>query len=680
MSSNAGYDRSSRSDGLLGGYIFSRPLLSLVLGIPSLLLLGLIAAGYGWVGTDVRLVSIPIYESQLIKARTAGDRPGQLIALNTLVQMRPDTNEYRYDLAVLRLEDENPANGVAMMRDLSERGFNPARLWVARQSFVVGAKIEDCRKAVDILRAVVEDDPKNATAHAMLADAYLMLKQPELAAPHTRMATKLDPIYWLKYSRLLSTMGHSAEAKKAAKQASIALQNLVAKDPTDTQRRIQWSHALRTQGRLKESLTALERGLRLDAENEELKQEMCLVFASTATSEQAGGIVDYRRFSGLLQQALKFDPSNVKVIGQLAEVPNSEHTVDDALLADIRKVLSQKSAESPDNAKISGLLAWCEFQLDDQDAAFERLKASAESHPGLGLQLATLYRDIGQETEARKEAIKVGKHFQAMSKKEPENSQHQLNMATAFSFLKKWDPALAVLDRIDTDVLDEDQAKRVQSARVRYRLKMCYALQKGEKKDPQRQLELMQQVLQIDSGNRLAIAGIGIIARDKSAVGKRARQKMQAMLSTGQNAFQVHSHLGTNAIIANDYELAVKHLEQAHRISSIDPLVCNNLAFAICQAPSTDKIDYDRSLALSEQALGRLPNNPEILKTRGVVYLKLERFEDALHDFESVLKRNNDDPEVHKYLAETYTALKNDELAELHLKLSRKSRKSAGDL
>ena len=49
--------------------------------------------------------------------------------------------------------------------------------------------------------------------------------------------------------------------------------------------------------------------------------------------------------------------------------------------------------------------------------------------------------------------------------------------------------------------------------------------------------------------------------------------------------------------------------------------------------------------------------------------MKLERFEDALHDFETSLAQDKSNPDTHRYLAAAYSALGNDELAAVHQRL-----------
>ena len=66
---------------------------SLMLGLPTVLVLAGLIALHGWVG-DVELFAMPNYEKQFNEARDAGDESVSRVAINALVQMRPNNTEY----------------------------------------------------------------------------------------------------------------------------------------------------------------------------------------------------------------------------------------------------------------------------------------------------------------------------------------------------------------------------------------------------------------------------------------------------------------------------------------------------------------------------------------------------------------------------------------------------------
>lgn len=667
------YNKASRADGIVGGYVFSRAKIKLLWGLPTIVLLGGIVIGIGWIGGDVRLHAVPVYEMKHDAARESDDDRERLVVLNTLVQMRPDNDLYRYNLALLKLEDEQPAACLAMMRSLSERGYRDATLWMARRLLTFKtATVTDCDQVVAALRQVVTDEPKNAVAHATLADIYLAIKQPQLAEPHASIAARLDPVYWLKFSRLMTHLGHPQRAQKAAADATVALRDLVAVSPGDVQRRIQWSYALRAQGRLGESLDVLQSGLEQDGNDQLLQQEMCRVITDAAIAERAGGVVDFQRFSLLLQQALGHDPANLATVRELAKIPTSAHNVDPVLLKAIQSGIDSRIADDSDDSEDSedsedsdlvSLSAWCAFAAGDHAVAIRQMRSVVEQHPDQRLQLATFLRDAGQQAESVAEAELAVDHFQRRANDESSAVDDLLGLAAVLAFQGNWDKAIAALD-----ASSKPDAELIRSSRIRYRIKHFHNLQTRDA-SVGKQFELLSEVLEIDKTNRLAVAGLGVLERQAGDVGRRARGRMIDMLANGQHTLQIHSQLGTNAIDRGQFADAIKHLEQALGLSPLDPLICNNLAYAISES-TTDSFQLKRSLGLADQALKRLPANPEVQKTKGAILLKLERFEDALREFELVLAQTDNDSQVHGYLARTYQALGNTELEAVHRRLS----------
>ena len=89
--------------------------------------------------------------------------------------------------------------------------------------------------------------------------------------------------------------------------------------------------------------------------------------------------------------------------------------------------------------------------------------------------------------------------------------------------------------------------------------------------------------------------------------------------------------------------------------------------------------DHSRALRLVDRALVTFPNNPEILETRGAVYVKLGRYADAVADLQQCLGKSGDVRDVHRYLAEAYRGLGNTELARRHQARSEATRTGAID-
>jgi uncharacterized protein HemY len=77
----------------------------------------------------------------------------------------------------------------------------------------------------------------------------------------------------------------------------------------------------------------------------------------------------------------------------------------------------------------------------------------------------------------------------------------------------------------------------------------------------------------------------------------------------------------------------------------------NNLAFALL---SRNPSDARRALQLVNSALQKRPKHHEFLATRGMIYLRLQRWSDAAADLKAALEAGIDRQDIHAGLAVAY--------------------------
>ena len=699
MSEQSNYGRGT-TDSVLAQYWNSRNGIRFVCGLPAITLLFMVALSPGWLRGESQQRIVPAYKKEYSAAIEADEIERAEIALNSLIQMLPTDQALKYRLAQLRFQKKQLVTGLGIIQKLSDDGYTPASEWLA--SFLMAQhnlQPEKLQQVIELCLQIVKSDSKHATANALLGDAYLRLKQPDLAAPYIKTAARLDPVHWLTFAERLSRMGHSKAAREKAELAASALGEAVAENPASSERRIQWSRALRLNGKLQTAVETLQRGLNLEPDNRELKSEMCRVITDAALAERAGGIVNFERFSDLLQKALSYNPRDEKTINELTTIPVDKHTLPSQILREIQADTQRKLKDTPKNRAALERLAWTEFMLDRKSlVAFEQQEKIAAKHPAARLTLAEWYAAIGDWKNSKANAVQAGRWFQGELKKlkqtedsGPLNPQvakeitdHKLRLAQSYEILERWEPALQVLQPAkisatttasEKTVLNKNKESpqpdnetasrerdRLALARSRYALRYFNFLNQSGVKE-QRQIELLTELLQNESTQRLAIAGLGLMAQSSTEIGNQCRRKLQTLLTQGKHTLQIHTQFGTNALFRGDYQTAVDHLEQAERRAPDDPLICNNLAWSMAHL---DSPHLERALRLIDRAAQRLPNNPKILETRGLILTKMERYTDALHDLEIVLESGENGADIHKLLASVYDKLGNKKMATQH--------------
>jgi uncharacterized protein HemY len=103
-------------------------------------------------------------------------------------------------------------------------------------------------------------------------------------------------------------------------------------------------------------------------------------------------------------------------------------------------------------------------------------------------------------------------------------------------------------------------------------------------------------------------------------------------------------------------------------------VVANNLAWLLAHA---DNPDLPRALKLIELALTKHPDEPTFRDTRGKIYMKQKRWQEALTDLQFVLARMPEFPGLRASLAELYDRLGDAEVAAEHRRIAERQAKKS---
>ena len=130
---------------------------------------------------------------------------------------------------------------------------------------------------------------------------------------------------------------------------------------------------------------------------------------------------------------------------------------------------------------------------------------------------------------------------------------------------------------------------------------------------------------------------------------------------------EAHILVGMDAWRAGRQAAARQHMEAAFRANPHDIRASNNLAWILAH---DDPPELERALQLSSEALSQAPGQPNVLDTRGRILFKLERWPEALRDFESLAPSRPQDKQLHELLAVCYARLGMSELAGFQRRLA----------
>lgn len=178
---------------------------------------------------------------------------------------------------------------------------------------------------------------------------------------------------------------------------------------------------------------------------------------------------------------------------------------------------------------------------------------------------------------------------------------------------------------------------------------------------------LVAKAIDLDPNNMQAYGKLlGLYQSNSSPAGRSALIRMlNQQIATGNSIAMAHFALGTAKWMDGNRDDALWHTERALELQPSLTDVANNFAWLLAQGESPD---FSRALTMIETALAKRPGDYRYQDTRGTILMKLQRWEDALTDFESILPRvpARDRPAVHQHLADIYTELGRTELAQQH--------------
>ena len=108
--------------------------------------------------------------------------------------------------------------------------------------------------------------------------------------------------------------------------------------------------------------------------------------------------------------------------------------------------------------------------------------------------------------------------------------------------------------------------------------------------------------------------------------------------------------LGTIYDMQKNFDLAEKRYRKALAIYPEFAPAANNLAYLLAAQGK----NIDEALDFARKAKEKLPNDPSIMDTLGLVYYKKGLYDSAIGEFTDSLDKMPDNPTVHYHLGMTY--------------------------
>jgi tetratricopeptide (TPR) repeat protein len=312
-----------------------------------------------------------------------------------------------------------------------------------------------------------------------------------------------------------------------------------------------------------------------------------------------------------------------------------------------------------------------------REHAIKHLRVVADARPVHRISILRLMSAAGDKEGIREEAPVAERYFRERIDKEPADFDSRLLCSWAMVFQKRYREAVELIEK--AALLNDPVMVRKAMAVVTIAWARDILEQKG---DSAQVLALTSAALKADPSNLNAMFLLTDLTRDVIA-GKESVGLLKQHLAAGESPWLIHLVLGTRALELGNSEEGAEHLEQAVKLNPSAAVAINNLAWTLA---NQEPMDLGRAETLAAQAVQLAPGNPQIRETRGQIYMKQERWKEALTDLELVLPVYTREvslakqlPHIHESLATAYEKLGNADMARRHRELALTTRQTAAN-
>lgn len=681
------------------------PRLRTILLRPSLTFQWLLASAEGWLWTRVwfnLLPGVPFLAVAafliILQIETPGDLLEQVQLLRRSVQQpesrqQPDLHELHLRaLAGLLPNDHTPLmtlglffaeqgrfeEAVQLMLQLAkwgELGIPDARMWLVQDALSASPHYRCSEDEIERhLRMALRASPTLVEAHATLSAVLLNRGELLLAERSLSAAAELAPKYLFPLIELRRSLGRQDITPDAIQQAIRKLAAAVTQKPDDWETRIALARLHAVANEFPAAVRVLQAGRQL-SDRAALRRVTAEMYTMQAAGLLQAGTLNRDEATGLIISALQLDPLNITAVEVADRLARLDAWFPPEVISSCTKSWQDAFRRLPDRSDVR--LSLCRMlELNKEPAqSLELLQPLLGQYPELNSKAVELLLKAEQPETAREIAEKS---FEAL-RKQPADMQLRRTAAECMLVLRDFAGARQMLQQADHTIPADPEGQLLYGIAC---LQEFDALSGRPRKPgpaadywipdfttlpddrPQQLLQLLRMAgaiepIRLDAADRLA--RIALLDHPLAEV---AEQLILQLRAREHQSAEILNQLGAHAILHQRYEKARDWLEQGSLIAAgKNPAILNNLAIAVLRG----KLDTpQRALLLVNEALKLLPNNSELLSTRGEIHVALKLWQNAREDLELSLAARGGRPKVHRLLEQAFRGLLDEASADSH--------------
>jgi len=342
-------------------------------------------------------------------------------------------------------------------------------------------------------------------------------------------------------------------------------------------------------------------------------------------------------------------------------------TVDQSTWDLVRVHLSRSGQDDP--VELADL--WTAYYLaagKPSEAIAQQIKAS-QFKPDRWLATAQLCIRLNDENQRKRASQQAELYFVSKVKDNPFDHSSRINLARVFIYDKRFEEADSIILQ-GLKIAGNDSSPAVlelRRAASEILLLQIDSVPGNSDTDLSSKHQLLVKAIELDANNPMAYQKMLAMFESGGSVENRKKliKILEQQVATGKSIAMAHFTLGCANWVDGNRDSAVWHTERALELEPRMSEVMNNFAWMLAHGESPD---LQRALTFIDAALAKNPNDLRMRDTKGVILMKMQRWDDALTEFESILPMAgaSNRPAMHQKLAEIYSALGRKALADLH--------------
>lgn len=354
---------------------------------------------------------------------------------------------------------------------------------------------------------------------------------------------------------------------------------------------------------------------------------------------------------------------------------NSRRQKEDMLL--IERHLRRALKKQPDNQAVNGELGKIMAMQGRTDEAIPFLMKSKNDDVDARLTLAKIYKMQGNAQQASLFLEPLIDYLKSHASGEVDDVRYRVTLANAYTHMDEFENAIKVLET-GYNLKKSDFFKTyLSNCYMRWYIHLLSL--PGTPERERLKLDCLVRSLEWENTN---VQSMNLFVRYMNNTGNDSQERREAhkflLAMRGNNAY-LHLWLGDVLLSEGKTEEASREWDMAFKLNPDSSIIANNFAWMLTQGHtfqnSTVPPDLLKAERIITQVLNRTSpddrNKPYFYGTRGTVYMKMGRFEEARADLVAASQRPGavNDYTLQKQLAEVHDRLNMPTIADAHRKL-----------